>query len=113
MYMLFLLAILMVGPPMISLLLYERLKSQSYSNLKRLALLLVFSFFINMGVYAAMWLRGWEYHSWTLDGTSSMTHISFVVKYMALSLVFAIVIPFVASLVSAKSRIKHDSKGDD
>jgi len=94
----------MLVPAMISVLLYERFKGYELSTQKRIFLLLIFAFLINMIGYAAMWLRGWEYHSWTLDRYSSMTGISFVVKYMAISLVSSAVLPFVLSLVRVGKR---------
>jgi hypothetical protein len=89
---------------MISVLLFEKFKGYELPNLKRVILLLIFAFFINLVGYVALWLRGWEYHSWTLDGASTMTSIPFVVKYMAISLAVAVVLPFVLSLVKVGKR---------
>ena len=54
----------------------------------------------NIVGYAAMLIRDWDYHSWSLGVGSSLSGISFVVKYMAISLVLAVVIPFVLSFSS-------------
>ena len=102
--MLILLILLMLVPAMISVLLYERFKGYELPNQKRVVLLLVFAFLINMVGYAALWLRGWEYHSWTLDSESTLTRIPFVIKYMALSLASAVILPFVLSLVRIGKR---------
>jgi hypothetical protein len=102
--MLILLILLMLVPAMISVLLFERFRGYELTTQKRVILLLIFAFFINMVGYAALWLRGWEYHSWTLDGDSTMTSIPFVIKYMAISLVSAVVIAFVLSLVRVGKR---------
>ena len=97
--MLVMIILLLLSPALISLLLYERFKAQTHSNLKRVALLFVFAFLINMIAYAAIWLRGWDYISWSLNSSSTMTMVSFCLKYMAISLLFAIIIPFVLSLI--------------
>ena len=67
-------------------------------------LLLIFAFLINMIGYTAMSLRGWEYYSWTLDAHSSMTGISFVVNYKAITLVSSVALAFVLSLVRVGKR---------
>lgn len=102
--MIILMILLLLVPGLISVLLYERFKGYTLSHYKRAVLLLIFAFLINMGVYAAIWIRGWEYVSWTLDSASVMSGVSFCLKYMALSLVYAVVIPFVLSLVKVGKR---------
>ena len=102
--MLFMLLLLFLVPPMISVFLYERFKGYKLSHYKRGALFLIFAYFINMISYAAIWLRGWDYISWTLDGASSITGVSFCLKYMALSLMFAAIMPFLLSLVRVGKR---------
>ena len=97
--MIILMILLLLVPALISIILYERFIGHALSDRKRAVLLLIFAFLINMLVYAAIWLRGWDYVSWTLDSASELTHTSFVFKYMALSLVFAVIIPYVLSLV--------------
>ena len=102
--MLILLILLMLVPALISVLLYERFKGYELSTKNRVILLLIFAYLINMVGYATLWLRGWDYQSWTLDGTSTMTHVPFVLKYMAVSLVSAVALPFVLSLVRVGKR---------
>ena len=111
--MLILLIILLIVPPMLSVILYERFRGYTLPDRKRLALGLIFAFLINMIAYAFMWWRGWEYHSWALGDASSMTHISFVVKYMAITLVSAIIIPYIICLVRSKSSAKPDEPDVD
>ena len=103
-YMLILLILMLLVPALISVLLYERFRDYELSNQKRILLLLVFSFLINMIVYAALWLRGWDYVSWTLNSASAMTGVSFCLKYMALSLVSAVIIPLLMNLVKIGNR---------
>jgi len=109
--MLILQILLMLVPALISVLLFERFKGCELTLLKRVELLLVFAFLINLIGYATMWVMGWGYHSWTLDSESSMTSISFVVKYMGISLVAAIALAFVLSLVRVGKR--NDKTGND
>ena len=110
--MLILLILLLLVPPMISVLLYERFRGCALPNQKRVILLLIFAFLINMIEYAAIWLRGWTYISWTLDGASSMTGVSFVLKYMALSLASAVIIPYVICLIRSKPAPAADDTED-
>ena len=102
--MLILLVLILLAPAVISVFLYGKFKRCKFSNYECIALLIIFAFLINAGVYAAVWLRGWSSLIWTLDSVSSMTSVSFCLKYMALSLVFAVAIPFFVSLVKAGKR---------
>ena len=102
--MLILLVIMLLAPALISVLLFERFKGYELTAQKRIALLLIFAFLINMLGYAVLWLRGITSIFWTLDKTSTMTEVAFCLKYMALSLVFAAVLPFVLSLVRIGKR---------
>jgi len=102
--MLILLVLMLLAPALLSVLLFEQFKGTKLPCFERASLLLVFSSLINMLSYAALWLRGWSTISWTLDGASSMTNVSFCLKYMALSLVFAVALAFVCSLVKAGKR---------
>ena len=71
---------------------------------KRVLLFLINAFLINMIAYAVFLLRGQDYISWTLAGISSMTSVSFCLKYMALSLVTAVIIPLVLYSIQKKKR---------
>ena len=102
--MLILLILLLLAPSLISVLLYERFKGYELPILKRIALWIVFAFLVNMIVYAAIWLRGWESISWGLDNGSDLYNVAFCLKYMVLSLVAAVIIPFVLSLVKIGKR---------
>ena len=102
--MLILVILLLLVPAMVSVLLFERFKGCELTNQKRVIMLLIFAYLINMIGYAVLWLRGWEYQSWTLDGESTITGVSFVVKYMAITSVAAVVVPFVLSLVRIGKR---------
>ena len=109
--MLILQILLLLGPALISVLLYERFKGYELTLTKRISLLFVFAFFINMVGYATLWVRGWGYHSWTLDSESGMTNVSFVLKYMGITLVAAVALAFILSLVRVSKR--NDKTGND
>ena len=96
--------LMLIAPAALSLFLFERFKGHKLSIDKRIGMLMVFALVINMIVYAAIWLRGWDYVAWTLDDRSVLTSVPFCLKYIALSLVFAVAIPFALSLVKVTKR---------
>ena len=102
--MIILLILIMLVPALISVLLYERFKGYELSTQKRILLLFIFAYLINMIGYAALWARGWTYQSWTLDSSSTMTGVSFCLKYMAISLVSAVALPYILSVVRIGKR---------
>lgn len=102
--MLIQMVLMLLAPAVLSVYLYERFKGYDLTTEKRIALLLIFALIINTIVYAAIWLRGWESISWTFDSTSELRSVSFCLKYMALSLVFAVALPFAASLINVRKR---------
>jgi len=109
--MLILQILLMLVPALISVLLFERLKGCELPILKRVELLVVFAFFTNMIAYATVWIRGWAYINWELNCESTMLSVSFVLKYMAVSLVSAVALAFILCLVRVKKR--NDQAGND
>ena len=111
--MLIMLILLLLVPALISVLLYEKFRGYELSIQKRIALLLIFAYFINMIGYAAILIRGWEFISWALDGMSTMTSVSFCLKYMALALVSAVIVPFVFNLIKVDKRNKPDPAPPD
>lgn len=102
--MLIQLILLLLAPAVLSVYLFERFKGERLSADYRIALLVIFTFIINMIVYAAIWLRGWDTIYWSLGSASTMTSVSFCLKYMALSLIFAVVIPYVLSVIKIGKR---------
>ena len=102
--MIVLLTLMLLAPALISVLLYEKLKGYEFSYYMRVALLVVFAFIINMVVYATIWLRGWVNISLALDGGSDLYNVAFCLKYMAMSLVPAVIVPYVLSLVKIGKR---------
>lgn len=96
--------IMLLAPAVLSVYLYERFKGYNLTTEKRIALMMIFALIINMIVYAAIWLRGWERISWTFDSSSELRSVSFCLKYMALSIAFAVILPFAASLIKVSKR---------
>ncbi|MDR2598674.1 MAG: hypothetical protein LBC73_00165 [Oscillospiraceae bacterium] len=100
--------LLLLVPALIALLLFERFKGYSYSLMKRLALLSIFAFLINMFVYAIIWIRGWHYFDWSGLPETSLTGTFVVLQYMVMSLVVAVGLAYVLSLVRIKKREEND-----
>ena len=93
--MIILLVLLLLVPAALSVLLYEQFIGYELSYYKRITLHLIIAYLINMISYTVIWLRGWTQISWTLDISSVLLNVSFCIKYMSLSLVSAVIIPFV------------------
>ena len=102
--MLIILIIIQIVPPMISVILYERFRGYTLSDRKRLALFMIFTFFINMIGYSAAWLRGLGSLDWSLGVNSTMKSTSFMLKFMALSLVSAIMLPYAVCILRLKTK---------
>lgn len=102
--MLILLLLVMLAPAMLSVVLYERFKGVVLSVLNRIIAIFIFAFIINLISYSFVWLRGWEHISWALNGTSTLLSVPFCVKYMAVSLVAAVIIAFILNLVQVGKR---------
>jgi len=97
--MVILLVLMLLAPAIISVLLFERFKGTALSLQNRIAWFFVFAFLINMTVFMAIWLRGREQINLTLDNSSDLIQVAFCVKYMALSLLAAVAIPFAINLI--------------
>ena len=102
--MLILLLLILLAPAVLSVFLYERFRGETMSLESRLALFVIFAFLINAAVYVAIFLRGWDTIIWSLDSSSTLASVPFCLKYMALSLIFAIAIPYAVSLVKVIKR---------
>ena len=96
--------LLLLVPAMISVLLFEKFRGYEMSTQKRVIFLLIFAFLINMLCLGVFWMRGWEHLNWTLGEESSMAHTWFTVQYMVISLVTAVVLAFILSLVRVGRR---------
>jgi len=97
--MIIMLVLLLLVPSLIAVFLYEKFKECKISIIDRTGLLFIFAFFINMGVYSVIWMRGGTLINWTLDNSSSAASVSFCLKYMLLSLIFAGALSYVFSLI--------------
>jgi len=104
--MFLLLIILLLGPAFVSVFLFERFKGYRYTLLKRFMLLFVFAFLINMVGYATLWVWGWDYHYWSLGSTSALTSVSFVLRYMGVSLASSVALAYILSFVRVGKMIR-------
>ena len=102
--MVILLVLILLAPAIISVFLYERFKNEKFSGADRVMYFGVFAFIINMFAYVALWIRGHEHIAWTLGRASVLSSVSFCMKYMVLSLLFAIIVPYALSLVKVGKR---------
>gem|GEM_PF-2230533 len=101
--MLIIVVLTLLVPALIGVLFYERFKGYVLIWRKRIELLLVFAFMINLTAYATFWARGWPMLSWGTNDNSSAILIPVVVQYMAIALVTAVILAFVASLVRIRA----------
>ena len=105
--MVILMVLMLLVPALISVLLYERFKGYEMIKQKKVILYVILAFLINMACYVVLWVRGWEYQTWSLDIHSELTRVSFVLKYMGSSLVAAVGFAYLLSLLEVgKSGIK-------
>ena len=102
--MLIQLILLLLAPAVLSGYLYEWFNGVKLTTEKRVVFLVISAFLINMLVYAAILLRGHDNVTWSLSSTSTLTSVSFCLKYMVLSLLFAVGISYASSLVKVVKR---------
>lgn len=97
--MIIIIAIIVLVPALMAVLFYERFKGCELILRKRLELFAVFAFIINLIGYVILWLRGWTHVIWaaTVDG-GALTAL-FVVQYMVISSVAAVVMAYILALV--------------
>ena len=88
------------GPAALSVLLYEVFSGGKRSNFSRAALLLAFAFCYNLLALAVIWFRGNDMIYWI----DVEMNVSFYVRYAAVEMVPAVVVPFVLSLVKVGKR---------
>jgi hypothetical protein len=97
--------ILLFIPACISTLLYLKVRPGERPVWQIILIALSFAFFINMLLLLAVSLRGHEY---LLLPESNLANIALCLKYMAISSVFACLLPFLAAGISGflKSALK-------
>ena len=101
--MVFLFTILQIVPPLIAVILYERLRGYKMPNTKRAALYLIFAFFITVAGITALWTLGWGYQVWIPDEYGAMTGLTYVLVYAAVSFGVAVILPHTICLLRAKA----------
>jgi len=92
--------LVLLVPAIIATLLYEKFKDCEFSTKNYVASVLIFSFFINVTCYSVLWLQGWQYQNWALDGASILTSVPSTVKYMVIALIAAVMLSYIASFIS-------------
>ena len=100
---LFIFIIMCIVPPLISVILYERLRGYKLPNSKRAALYLIFAFIITVAGITALWVLGWGYQVWIPDTYGVMTGLTYILAYAAVSLASAVVIPHAICLLRKKA----------
>lgn len=110
--MIIIIALIVLVPALIGVLFYERFKGYELILRKRVELFFVFAFIINLAGYVILWLRNWTYVVWTAEvGVGALT-ASFVVQYMVISAVVAVVMAYGLTLVRVEKR-KSPSAAED
>jgi len=107
--MFFLFALRHIVPPLISVILYERLRGYKMPFSKRAALYLIFAFFITVAGITTLWIFGWGYQVWIPDAQGIMTGLTYILVYASVSLAVAIVLPHSICLVRAKATEEEES----
>lgn len=111
--MIIIIALMVLVPALMAVLFYERFKGYELILRKRIELFLIFAFIINMLGYIVLWLRGWTYVVWTADIEVGALTASFVVQYMAISSVTAIVMAYMLSLVRVEKREDSEEEPEE
>jgi len=88
------LLLLLFAPACLATLLFRRFSQEKRSVFQLVLLTIVFAFFINLLLYAAFWVWGFEQLRWAYDGL--LGDVAFLLKTMAFSLIFACVLASLA-----------------
>jgi len=106
--MFFLFFIIYIVPPLISVILYERLRGYKLSNKKRIALYLIFAFFITLAGVVTLWVLGWGYQVWIPSTEGVMTGLTYILAYAAVALGTAIVLPHAICLLRSRAAAEDE-----
>ena len=88
-----LLFIVLFAPACIATLLYERLRPGNRSVFRWIVMMICFAFFVNLLVYIADWFRGQTSIRWSV--ADNLSNVPFIIKYMGIALVWAILLPLI------------------
>jgi len=111
--MFFLFAILHIVPPLIAVIIYERLRGYKIPNIRRAALYLIFAFFITVAGVAALWALGMGYQVWIPDNYGVVTDLKYILAFAAVSFATAVIIPHTICLVLAKASAEEKESSDE
>ena len=99
--------LLLIVPSLIATLYYEHIIKQKSNLLNQIVTGCIYCYFINFFAISIIWLRGHDYLYWTLDGRSDLNHVQFCVKYMLITIVLAVLLPWIAVTIRTASRMKQ------
>jgi ABC-type multidrug transport system fused ATPase/permease subunit len=77
---------------------FSHITKKEYDVRALLVLGVVFTFLINLFTMFFVWIRGHAQVFWTLDAGSSLNNVAFVVKYMFISLIGTVGLPWLVNL---------------
>jgi hypothetical protein len=100
------LVLMLIAPGMFAMLFYEYITGKKNGPVGQIIISVCFMFFINMLTLTAVWLRGNERIIWTADAASVISSVSFSIRYMALAVFFAFLLPWVVALFHSLMKIK-------
>jgi len=114
--MFFILILMHLVPPLISIFIYENSNNCVLSKQKRVVLFSIFTFFITFISYSVLWVFRVESINWSFWGLSSVSDVAFTLRYMLLSLVSALTLPYIPRYIrkiSTKPMEKNNRSKDD
>jgi len=101
--------LVILAPGVFAALYFEYIMNLKNSVAKQVAIWICFSFFINLFVATAIWIRGhYGMNFELLDVSSPAFSLSFAVRYMGLATILAILLPWIAALFSTINRQTWD-----
>ena len=106
------LLLLLFAPACLTTLLNSRFNQEKRSAFQLVLLTIVFAFFINLLLYAAFWVWGFDQISWAYDG--HLGDVAFLLKTMVLSLIFACLLaPLSIGVETLLRGLKKIKKGEE
>ena len=98
------------APAFFAMAIIDKLQTRKETPYRSVLNFACFAFFIHFLTYAAVWIRGHRYLSWSAE----VTHTQFVVKYMALSFIFATLLAFfyvgISEYIEIKKKQREEKK---
>jgi len=99
---------MIITPAIIAVLIYEKINQRHFNVFRFIVITLGFTFIIRLLALAALWIWGKTSMVWIEE--EMLSSLGFSVKYMGLTLVFAIAIPFLVSGLNQIYKRKKNEK---